>query len=113
MPAGRRPKQAREAALLLKQTANPIRILILVSLADGEKQVGAFYDALNASPSSVSQHLARLRRTGLVASRREGLSVIHRLTGAGDELVQAIRALVTCVPVKALGRCPFREPPDR
>ena len=44
---------------------------------------------LAASPAGVSEHLAVLRRAGLVSSRREGRGVRYARTPAGDELIAA------------------------
>jgi DNA-binding transcriptional ArsR family regulator len=42
---------------------------------------------LAASPAGVSEHLAVLRRAGLVSGRREGRTVRYARTAAGDALV--------------------------
>jgi DNA-binding transcriptional ArsR family regulator len=44
---------------------------------------------LDASPAGVSEHLAVLRRAGLVAATREGRVVLYVRTEAGDVLVRA------------------------
>ena len=44
---------------------------------------------LAASPAGVSEHLAVLRRAGLVSGRREGREVRYARTPAGDELIAA------------------------
>jgi DNA-binding transcriptional ArsR family regulator len=44
---------------------------------------------LAASPAGVSEHLAVLRRAGLVAGRRDGRGVRYARTAAGDALVRA------------------------
>ncbi len=44
---------------------------------------------LAASPAGVSEHLAVLRRAGLVSGRREGREVRYARTAAGDELIAA------------------------
>jgi DNA-binding transcriptional ArsR family regulator len=46
---------------------------------------------LAASPAGVSEHLAVLRRAGLVAGRREGRAVRYARTPAGDALVASAR----------------------
>ena len=65
-------------------------------LRDGERSVGALQAELGLESGATSQHLAALRRVGLVESRREGTSVFYR---AADEkvfdLLEAGRALVT------------------
>jgi DNA-binding transcriptional ArsR family regulator len=52
---------AAEAAAMLKELANPSRLLILCQLVDGEKSVGELCRTIGLSQSAVSQHLARLQ----------------------------------------------------
>src|SRR5215469_9343906 len=71
---------AQEAARLLKVLANEQRLLILCFLASrGEMPVGALVEALGLSQSALSQHLAKLRRDGLVLFRRESQTLHYRL----------------------------------
>src|SRR5215467_14345797 len=71
---------AQEAARLLKLLANEKRLVILCFLATcGEMPVGALAEALNLSQSALSQHLAKLRRDGLVQFRRESQTLHYRL----------------------------------
>ena len=71
---------AYEAARLLKLLANEKRLVILCFLAiHGELPVGALVEALGLSQSALSQHLARLRRDGLVLFRRESQTLHYRL----------------------------------
>ena len=71
---------AYEAAQLLKLLANEKRLVILCFLATrGEMPVGALVAALGLSQSALSQHLARLRRDGLVLFRRESQTMYYRL----------------------------------
>lgn len=62
-----------------KALANPARLRVLAMLRAGELcacQIGAL---LELAPSTVSAHLAALRRGGLVAERRDGRWVHYRL----------------------------------
>ena len=71
---------AYEAAQLLKLLANEKRLVILCFLATrGEMPVGALVAALGLSQSALSQHLAKLRRDGLVLFRRESQTMYYRL----------------------------------
>ena len=81
---------AQEAARLLKLLANEKRLVILCFLATrGEMPVGALAEALNLSQSALSQHLAKLRRDGLVQFRRESQTLNYRLADP-----RAVRVLV-------------------
>lgn len=67
-------------ASLFRTLGHPARVRILELLRDGEHAVGALQEALDLDSSGTSQHLAALRRIGLVESRREGTSVFYRAT---------------------------------
>lgn len=74
-----------------KALADETRLEIVLRLLDGERSVGALVDALSAPQSTVSRHLAVLRHTGVVASRRAGTHVYYRLADVhlADLLLQA------------------------
>jgi len=70
---------ADDASELLKALANRHRLLILCQLVDGEKSVGQLADFLGIRDSTVSQHLALLRRDRLIAGRRDGQTIWYRI----------------------------------
>ncbi len=53
--------------------------MILFHLSDGERSVSELERRLGARQAAVSQQLARLRSDGLVASRRNGKTIIYRI----------------------------------
>ena len=71
--------KAVDAANLLKSMSNESRLLILCNLAEGEKSVGELQDLVELSQSALSQHLAVLRRDGLVTTRRSAQSIFYSL----------------------------------
>lgn len=72
--------KAAEAAALLKLLANENRMLVLCQLAlNGEMAVGELAAAVGLSQSALSQHLAKMREEGLVATRREAQVVFYRI----------------------------------
>lgn len=71
-------------AELFKALAHPARIRILEVLSDGERSVGDLQPLVAIEASHLSQQLAVLRRARLVASRKEGASVIYAVK---DDLV--------------------------
>jgi DNA-binding transcriptional ArsR family regulator len=81
--------RAEEVAAILSLMANPKRLMILCHLAEGEHSVGALAKAVGLGQSALSQHLARLRDAGAVATRRESQSIHYRLA---DERVAEIMA---------------------
>lgn len=70
---------ADEASELLKSLGNRHRLLIMCELAEGEKSVGQLAEFLGIRDSTVSQHLALLRRDKLVAGRRDGQTIWYRI----------------------------------
>ncbi|MFA6266187.1 MAG: metalloregulator ArsR/SmtB family transcription factor, partial [Pseudolabrys sp.] len=73
-------RKAAEAASLLKLMANENRLLILCRLAiTGELSVGALAGAVSLSQSALSQHLAKMRDDGLVATRRDAQTIYYRI----------------------------------
>lgn len=82
-------KKAGRATSLLKAMANSSRLLILCQLAEGEKTVGELERLVGLSQSGLSQHLALLRRKGIVSTRREAQSIFYSLASAEAEAVMA------------------------
>jgi DNA-binding transcriptional ArsR family regulator len=64
---------------MLKAMAHPSRLLMLETLADGERCVCELQQLVGSDISTVSKHLALMRGAGLVDDRREGLKVFYRL----------------------------------
>ncbi len=71
--------QAGQAVGLLKALANENRLLILCHLQERELSVGEINDCLGLSQSALSQHLAILRRDGLVSTRKAAQTVFYSL----------------------------------
>ena len=62
---------------------------------EGECSVGMLQTALELDSGGTSQHLAALRRIGLVESRRQGTSVFYRVPDERVfELLEAGRAII-------------------
>jgi DNA-binding transcriptional ArsR family regulator len=76
---------SQQAAELLKTVGNPHRLMILCSLAEREMSVGELNARVELSQSPLSQHLAVLRRAGLVSTRREGQTIYYTLRGSNVE----------------------------
>ncbi|WP_067823104.1 ArsR/SmtB family transcription factor [Nocardia inohanensis] len=62
-----------------RMLADPTRLHILWMLTEGEADVTALTEACGASRTAVSQHLAKLRFTGLVETRRDGRRIIYSI----------------------------------
>lgn len=72
-------EQAAVAEEMLKALANRHRLMILCQLIEGERPVHDLAEFLRLRDSTVSQHLALLRKDGLVDTRREGQTIWYAL----------------------------------
>lgn len=79
------------ASRLLSAMANEKRLMLLCQLVDGEKTVGELADSIETRQSTVSQHLAMLRRDGFVEARRDAQSQYYSL--AGNEVRRIVETL--------------------
>jgi ArsR family transcriptional regulator, virulence genes transcriptional regulator len=94
---------ADEASELLKALANRHRLLIICQLIDAERSVGQLVEFLGIRDSTVSQHLALLRKDGLVTARRDGQTIWYSISsGPARELVETLYR-VYCAPAAACG----------
>jgi ArsR family transcriptional regulator len=66
-------------ARVIKALAHPTRLWMVERLADGERCVCEFADAVDADFSTVSKHLALLRQAGIVEDEKRGKQVFYRL----------------------------------
>ncbi|MER6105420.1 metalloregulator ArsR/SmtB family transcription factor [Streptomyces sp. NPDC001832] len=83
-------------AEFFRMLGHPVRIRVLELLQDGPTPVRELLAAIEVEPSSLSQQLAVLRRSGIVTSTREGSTVVYGLAG-GDvaDLMKAARRILT------------------
>ena len=82
---------ADEASEFLKSIANNHRLMILCRLHGGEKSVGQLATLIGLRDSTVSQHLALLRREGIVAARRDGQTIWYRVE---SDIAQQVMAVI-------------------
>ncbi len=73
----------RQFAEVAKAVAHEHRLELLEALAQGERSVETLADCTGLSIANASQHLQRMRRAGLVETRRDGKFVYYCLSGAG------------------------------
>jgi ArsR family transcriptional regulator, virulence genes transcriptional regulator len=92
--------RALRACDLLKAMSNPVRLLVLCQLAEGEKSVGDLEQVVNISQSALSQHLALLRHRGLVKCRRAGQAIFYSLEGLEAARLLAALYEVYCSKVQ-------------
>ncbi|MCX5562837.1 metalloregulator ArsR/SmtB family transcription factor [Streptomyces sp. NBC_00038] len=83
-------------AEFFRMLGHPVRIRVLELLQDGPMPVRDLLVEIEVEPSTLSQQLAVLRRSGIVSSRREGSTVVYALA-SGDvaDLMGAARRILT------------------
>jgi len=76
---------------ILKAFAHPVRIQIVAGLLKDECNVSEIQNRLGLPQSTISQHLAILRRYGIVKARREGVKVCYNVSDPTvKELIQIL-----------------------
>jgi DNA-binding transcriptional ArsR family regulator len=78
---------------LAKALGDPLRVRILSRLIDGPSTVSDVVTVTGAGQPNVSNHLAVLRRAGLVRAARSGRHMHYEL--AGPESAQLVEAILT------------------
>jgi ArsR family transcriptional regulator len=88
------------AVEVLRVLSNETRLMVLCQLGSGEKSVGELNALVGLSQSALSQHLAKLRAEGLVATRREAQTIFYRI--ADTRVSQLVVTLhdIFCKPTK-------------
>ena len=79
------------SAAVARALADPKRLCVLQSLAEGELSVRDLSDRVGCHDPNMSQHLAVLRNSGLVLTRRDGNAIYYRL--ADPRVLEACRLL--------------------
>jgi DNA-binding transcriptional ArsR family regulator len=89
--------KAGEAAHLMKLLANENRLLILCRLALAcESSVNDLADAVGISQSALSQHFAKMREEGLLATRRAAQTVFYRIADRNAERLLTLLKRMFC-----------------
>ena len=87
-------------AEFFKTLGHPARIRVLELLSERERAVGEMLPEVGVEATNLSQHLALLRRAGLVVFRKEGSTVFYSLTSPQvTELLAVARRILTEVLV--------------
>ncbi|EKE70193.1 MULTISPECIES: ArsR/SmtB family transcription factor [Oceanibaculum] len=95
-------QNTRRASAVLKAMGNERRLLILHLLAsEGEKSVSELEKLVKLSQSALSQHLARLRRDGLVKTRRSAQTIFYSVsTEEVTTILNTLYGLYNSAPVQ-------------
>jgi ArsR family transcriptional regulator len=104
------------SAAVAKALADPKRLCVLQSLAERELSVRELSEYVGCHVPNMSQHLAVLRNSGLVLTRRDGNAIYYRIADprileacrllqsiAGGPLAPVQTVTVQIVPVNTLG----------
>lgn len=98
---------------VFKALADRTRLRILALLGNNEVCVCHIHDSLGLPQPTVSRHLAYLRRSGLVAVRRDGVWMHYRVSANLDPVVQKVMSAaidaLTQVPTTARDRKQFER----
>jgi ArsR family transcriptional regulator len=86
------PHEITRHSKLLKTLAHPARLMILSELLTGVHCVNDMRELLDVPQPNVSQHLAQLKKSGLVASYRDGATRCYYLTRPAF-----VKALLGCL----------------
>ena len=89
---------AEKASDLLKSLANRHRLLIVCQLVEGERSVGELAAFVDIRDSTVSQHLALLRKDGVLKARRDGQTIWYSIANPAARAVIETLYQAYCAP---------------
>ena len=92
---------ADEASGLLRALANRHRLIVICQLIEKERSVGELAALLNIRNSTVSQHLALLRKDGLVTARRDGQTIWYSIGNSPARALVHTLYRIYCAPATA------------
>ena len=87
-----RPEQVAELADRFRLLGDPTRLTVVVALAQGETNPSCLAELAGVAPAALSQHLSKLRLTGVVHRRRDGQRVWYELVDA--QVQEMVRSLL-------------------
>jgi DNA-binding transcriptional ArsR family regulator len=87
---------ASKAEQLLKLLANSKRLLILCHLLKQECSVNELEALVDLSQSALSQHLAKMRREGVLAVRKKGTHAYYFINKPEVEAILSTLYLIYC-----------------
>lgn len=76
----------------------PMRLKIISSLCNGEKNVGELLGEVNTTQPNMSQHLNTLYKAGVLGKRRDGVQIYYRIVN--DRVVSLCRAVCTQIAME-------------
>ena len=85
------------AAELFRVMSAPMRLRIISSLCNGEKNVGELLRDVATTQPNMSQHLNTLYQAGVVGRRRDGVQIYYRIIN--DRVATLCRAVCTQIAI--------------
>jgi len=89
-------RNAGAAAAMMAALSHEARLRVLCDLVGGERTAGDLVERSGLSQSALSQHLSRLRVEGLVATRREGVSIFYRIANPDAARILGVLHEIYC-----------------
>lgn len=89
------------AAEVFRVMSAPMRLKIIASLCNGEKNVSELLGEIATTQPNMSQHLNTLYQAGVLGKRREGVQIYYRITN--DRVVTLCRAVCTQIAIETDG----------
>jgi DNA-binding transcriptional ArsR family regulator len=86
------------AAEVFRVMSAPMRLKIISSLCNGEKNVGELLAEIDTTQPNMSQHLGTLYQAGVLGKRRDGVQIYYRIIN--DRVVTLCRAVCTQIAIE-------------
>ena len=86
------------AAELFSLLGTPMRLRILSALCDGERSVSQLLETIRTTQPNLSQHLAVMYKSGVLARRKEGAQVLYRVQS--ERAVSLCRSVCTQIAIE-------------
>jgi len=87
------------AAEIFRVMSAPMRLKIIASLCNGEKNVSELLSEIDTTQPNMSQHLNTLYQAGVLGKRRDGVQIYYRITN--DRVVTLCRAVCTQIAIES------------
>ena len=87
------------AAEVFRVMSSPMRLKIISSLCNGEKNVSELLAEIDTTQPNMSQHLNTLYQAGVIGRRRDGVQIFYRIIN--DRVVTLCRAVCTQIAIES------------
>jgi DNA-binding transcriptional ArsR family regulator len=87
------------AAEIFRVMSAPMRLKIISSLCNGEKNVTQLLEEIDTTQPNMSQHLNTLYQAGVIGRRRDGVQIFYRIIN--DRVVTLCRAVCTQIAIES------------